>query len=372
MRACRVVTSEMSARILIAAQLQAIDEISWTVVAGDAATVELTGVEHVRVAMRRELSWTDATAMVALFRYFRANRFAFVQTHTPKASMLALPAARIAGHRTIYTMHGALYFRGNRRLANVAGWLFERWCCTWAHVVSMQSLEDTEVLPRVLLCPRRKVRYQGNGIDLERFSRPAPPASPIAPRLPVVLNISRLVSEKGCLDFFTVAEHLAGQARFIHVGPTEADQRDAVKASLIRSLGERGIVEFVGEVEDVRPYLADADLFVLPSYREGIPRACMEAAATGVAVVAYDVRGVREVVAPGLGLLAPRGDTTALIAIVSGLLHDPGRRGAAATACEAWVRSRFDERLVYERLRGIYADVLAHDRSTHAPEEAAV
>ena len=314
-------------------------------------------MEQVRVSMSRELSWTDVASAVALLRYFRANRFAFVQTHTPKASMLALPAARLAGHKTVYTMHGALYFRGNRRLPNIAGWLFERWCCSWAHVVGMQSKEDTEVLPRALICPARKVRYQGNGIDFDRFA-PRPP-SPVDARLPVVLNISRLVSEKGCLDFFNVAERLAGQARFLHVGPTEADQRDAVDPSLIRSLEQRGIVEFVGDVRDVRPYLADADLFVLPSYREGIPRACMEAAAMGVAVVAYDVRGVREVVAPGLGLLAPRGDTTALIGIVSGLLHDPRRRAEAAQACETWVRDRFDERLVYDRLRTIYADLPA-------------
>lgn len=364
--ACRVVTSEISARILIAAQLHALSEFSWTVVAGDAPTVELPGIRHVCIQMRREFAFSDFRSFTTLLRYFRANEFAFVQTHTPKASMLALPAARLAGHRTMYTMHGALCFRGNGRLANLAGWIFERWCCSWAHLVAMQSEEDTTALPRARVCPRRKVRYQGNGIELDRFTPEAPEAPELGPepapppdRLPVILNISRLVKEKGCLDFFALAEHLGGRATFVHVGPTEADQRDAVDPALIADLERRGVVHFVGEVADVRPYLAGADLFVLPSFREGIPRGCMEAAAFGLPIVAYDVRGVREVVPGGHQLLAPRGDQDALAAIVRRLLDDPTERAHAAAACTTHVHNRFDERFVYERLRAIYAELLA-------------
>ena len=384
-RACRVVTSEISARILIAAQLQALDEFRWTVIAGDEMRTSLDGVEQVQITMRRELALADFVSFIRLLRYFRANRFAFIQTHTPKASMLALPAARLAGQRTVYTMHGAMYFRGNGRLANLAGWAFERWCCSWAHVVSMQSAEDTEEMPRVHACPKRKVRYQGNGIDLERFTNVPDSSSasngpsgsngkqpkcmndpcvdlPDSNGLPVVLNISRLVKEKGCLDFFALAERLAGKALFVHVGPQERDQRDAVGAGVIDDLSRRQIVHFVGEVNDVRPYLRAADIFVLPSFREGIPRGCMEAAAMGLAVAAYDVRGVREVVPEGFGLLAPRGDIDALTETVTALLDDPAARQAAAKACGAHVRSTFDERLVYERLRVLYAGLLNPDQ----------
>ena len=353
--ACRVVTTELSTRILLAAQLRAFSErFAWTVVAGDVAKPLGDGITHVCVPMRREPAMSDFRSLRELYRFFRRNRFAFVQTHTPKASMLALPAARLAGHRTIYTMHGALYYRDNSRLGNLAGWAFERWCCSWAHMVLMQSAEDVEVLCRDRVCPTRKARYLGNGIDIERYSTPT--RQDRSRSRPVVLNTSRLVTEKGCLDFFTVAERLVGRADFVHVGPTEHDQSDAVEKDRIEDLRSRGIVRFAGEVDDVRPYLAEADIFVLPSYREGIPRAAMEAAVSGLPVVAYDVRGVREMVPSGHGLLARRGDVDGVVAAVLRLLDDDAARRSAADACRAHVTTLFDERLVYDRLRGVYAE----------------
>ena len=346
----------MSARILLAAQLQALDHIHWTVVSGDPPTHTIAGVEYVCIVMRREPALSDIRSFFALWKWMRSQPFAFVQTHTPKASMLTLPGARLAGHRTLYTMHGSLYFRGNGRKANIAGWVFERWCCSWAHVVAMQSVEDTEVLPKARVCPQHKVRYQGNGIDMDRFALMERAAQP-EHHVPVVLNISRLVVEKGCLDFFELATRLAGRARFVHVGPCETDQSDAIDPHIIERLAADGIVEFVGDVSDVHPYLAQADLFVLPSYREGIPRACMEAAASGLAVVAYDVRGVREVVPAGHQLLAPRGDVATFVRLVQALLDDPAMRAVAAAACTRHVRATFDEQLVYERLRGIYGEL---------------
>ena len=367
-RACRVVTSEISARILLRKQLVALADRPWTIVAGDATVAPIPGAEHLQVTMRREPAWADFRSFLALFRLFRDRRFNFVQTHTPKASLLGLPAARLAGQRTIYTMHGGLYFRDNSRKANVAGWLFERWCCSWAHLVAMQSAEDVEVLVAKRACPKHKARHLGNGIEIDHYR--ADPRNRSPGHRPVVLMIARLVAEKGCLDFFAVAEALADQADFIHVGPTEHDQRDAVAPTRIAQLEARQIVRFVGDVGDVRPYLAEADLFLLPSYREGIPRAAMEAAASGLPVVAYDIRGVREVVAPDHRLLVPRGDIARLIAATQALLANPVKRHEAATACRAHVLDRFDERAVIERLRAIYAEVVAEPARRSAPEPA--
>lgn len=353
--ACRVVTTSLTARVLLANQLRALGEIDWTVVSGDAYDDPPPGVSVEIIPIRREFAASDLRSFSRLLVTFRRHRFAFAQTHTPKASFLGLPAARLAGTRAVYTIHGALYFRGNGRLANVAGWCFERWCCAWAHRVLLQSREDEEVLPRARVCPAAKLTYIGNGIVLDRFVEPVAPAR-IGDR-PVVVMVSRLVREKGCHDFLAVAEALAGKADFVHVGPAEHDQRDALTDEEVARAESSGTVSFVGAVEDVRPWLAAADLVVMPSYREGIPRVVMEAAATGTPVVAYDIRGVREVLDPSLGLTVPRGDRAALTARVEALLADGDRRADLGPRCRAWVLERFSEERVVERLRTLYGEL---------------
>lgn len=352
-RGCRLVTTSMSARVLLAGQLRALDGIDWTVISGDPYPDPPQGVGVRCVPMRRDLALSDLASFVRLWRELRRERFAFVQTHTPKASLLGLPAARLAGATPIYTMHGSLYFSGNGRRRNLAGWVFERWCSAWAARVFLQSREDEGVLPEARICPRRKLRYIGNGIQLERFPATAPS---VPDGLPTVLMISRLVVEKGCRDFFALAAALQGTARFVHVGPIEHDQRDAISADERRQATETGRVEFVGEVADVRPFVTGADIVVLPSYREGIPRAAMEAAAIGRPVVAYDIRGVREVVPRAGGLLVPLGDVAALTDRVRVLLASPEERAELGVACTANVAG-FSELAVVDRLRSAYAEL---------------
>jgi glycosyltransferase involved in cell wall biosynthesis len=346
----------MTARLLLGHQLRALDEVSWSVVTGDAFADAPGGLTVEVVPIRREFALSDVVAFVRLWRYFRREHFDFVQTHTPKASFLGLPAARLSGTTAIYTIHGALFFRDNGRVANVLGWLFERWCCAWADLVLVQSREDEQVLPRARVCSARKIRYVGNGVVLDRFTAPVAPTAPaLASVRPNVLMVSRLVREKGCADFLGLARALHGRAEFVHVGPVERDQRDALTSAEIDAAASD--VSFVGAVDDVRPYLAAADIVVLPSYREGVPRVAMEAAAAGRPVVAYDVRGVREVIDPASGLLVPRGDRVALAAVVRSLLGDPERRAALGRACQTRVLERFSETDVIARLREVYAEL---------------
>lgn len=354
LRGCRVVATSMTARLLLANQLRSISEISWSVVTGDPFEEAPENVRVEVVPIRRELSTSDLQSFFRLWGLFRRRRFDFVQTHTPKPSLLGLPAARLAGSKAVYTIHGALYFADNDRAGNIAGWLFEKWCCTWAHLVLVQSREDERVLPKVRISARHKLRYIGNGVVLDRFTE-AVPAVAARSSKPVVLMVSRLVKEKGCSDFLELARVLADRGSFVHVGPTEDDQRDAISEEEISQASK--YVSFVGAVDDIRPYLAAADIVVLPSYREGIPRVAMEAAAAGKPVVAYDVRGVREVIDPASGLLVPRGDRAALADVVVDLLGDPERRAKLGEACRNRVVEEFSETGVIERLRDVYGEL---------------
>ena len=351
-RGCRVVTTSLTARLLLANQLRSLSDIDWTVVTGDPYDDAPDRVAVEVIPIRREFAFSDFGSFASLWRYLRRQRFDFVQTHTPKASFLGLPAARLAGSPAIYTIHGALYFDGNDRLANALGWCFERWCCTWANRVLVQSREDEQALPAAWICGRGKLEYVGNGIAMDRFLAPVPPA--LQSVRPIVMMVSRLVREKGCADFLGIAASLAGQADFVHVGPFEDDQSDALTEEEVAAASEAGLVTFVGAVDDVRPYLASATVVVLPSYREGIPRVAVEAAAMGRPVAAYDIRGVREVIDPQSGLLAQRGDQLALTAVVADLLAHPDRCVELGDRCRHWVVDRFSEDEVLERLSATY------------------
>jgi glycosyltransferase involved in cell wall biosynthesis len=355
-RGCRVVTTSLTARVLLANQLRSLPDIDWTVLSGDPYDDPVEGVRVAVIPIRREFSLSDLGSFVRLWRYLRRQRFDVVQTHTPKASFLGLPAARLAGSPAVYTIHGSLYFAGNGRLANLLGWCFERWCCWWATDVLVQSREDETVLPRVGICSRRQVHYVGNGIVIDRFLAPVEPA--LVSERPIVLMVSRLVREKGCADFLDLAARLSARADFVHVGPFEHDQSDALSEEEVARATASGTVRFIGGVEDVRPYVASATVLVLPSYREGIPRVTMEAAAMGRPVVAYDIRGVREVIDPETGLLAPRGDLDALTAIVEDLIGDPDRCAELGKRCRDLVTDRFSEDRVIERLRTFYAGMV--------------
>jgi glycosyltransferase involved in cell wall biosynthesis len=130
-----------------------------------------------------------------------------------------------------------------------------------------------------------------------------------------------------------------------------------VDPAVVDRLARSGTVTFAGEVDDVRPYLADADVVLLPSFREGIPRVAMEAAAMARPVVGYDVRGVREVIPLETGLLAPRGDRQALLGVMAGLVEDGARRAERGVQCRDAVTARFSEQNVIERLRQVYAEL---------------
>ena len=346
-------TAALSARLLLAGQLRALSEIEWTVVSGDPYPDAPSNVTSHHIPMSRELASSDLRSFAALRRFFRTHRFSFVQTHTPKAALLALPAARVAGLPTLYTMHGCMFFKENTRVANVLAWVFERWCCAWAGKVLVQSREDAETLPRARICPARKVVHIGNGIDLERFQPAALPWRPGAK--PVVMMVGRLVTEKGCRDFFAVAEALHNQARFVHVGPVEVDQHDAVPAAEVETVSAKGWVEFLGPTDDVVARLREADVVLLPSYREGIPRVAMEAAAMGRPVAGYDIRGMREVIPPAFGLLVRRGDVDQLTRLVRSLVSDADRRATLGEACRDWAAATFSEDAVVQRLRAVYA-----------------
>jgi glycosyltransferase involved in cell wall biosynthesis len=182
-------------------------------------------------------------------------------------------------------------------------------------VVFFQNEDDRALFLSGRLVRDRQARLlPGSGIDLSRFVRAPLPERQQGEQ--VFLLIARLLRDKGVGEFVQAARQLRvrfPRIRFQLLGAAGDENRTAFdRASVERWVGER-IVEYLGETDDVRPFIAQADCVVLPSYREGMPRTLLEAAAMGRPMVASDVPGCRQIVRDGdTGLLCPPRDAEGL------------------------------------------------------------
>ena len=164
------------------------------------------------------------------------------------------------------------------------------------------------------------------------------------------------------LTFDAVAALRASHPRLkvLIIGPEDADKVDATGAAAARARGlGDDVAVFTGLRHDLPPLYAAMDVFVLPSHREGFPRAPMEAAAMGKPVVATNIRGCRETVDDGVtGVLVPLRDATALSKAIVAYLDDADRRRQHGNAGLALAARRFDERLVFARVAACYERLL--------------
>ncbi|HUK87865.1 MAG TPA: glycosyltransferase family 4 protein [Terriglobales bacterium] len=373
MKIAQVATADISIRYLLLDQIQALEEMGHEVTAvcapgPHAEAVRAQGVAVEAVPMARELSpLQDLRSRRALARCFRARGFDVVHTHTPKAGLLGPAAARQARVPVVvHTVHGLLFHDRMSAWRRGLFWLPERYTARHADFLLSQSREDMEVAVRAHICSPEKIAYVGNGIEVGRFAPEGAAAARAQLRRElglsdsdfVVGSVGRLVYEKGFAELFAAAAALAPahpEIKFLIVGPRESEQRDAVPPERIRSLEQAGVVRFAGWQDDLRRWYSAMDLFALPSHREGIPRACMEAACMGVPVVASDIRGCREVVLhEQTGLLTPMRNAGALAEAIARLARDRALAAAMGEQGRRHILENFDARQMLARLRAFY------------------
>lgn len=293
-----------------------------------------------------------------------------VHTHNPKPGVLGRLIGRLHGlDGVVNTVHG-LYAQPEdhwKRRLPVYG--VERVAATCSDAELVQNIEDLETLQRLGVPPDR-LHLLGNGIDLGRFApseatrragRAVAASLGLRRGVPVVGIVGRLVWEKGYQDFFDAIRclRLAGvDCEAVVVGPAEPGKHDAVDEQTIEEMTDLG-VRFLGERHDVVALLSLFDVFVLPSRREGFPRAAMEACAMGVPVVTTNIRGCRQVVLDGVnGLLYEPGESGELAEHLRLLLADPRlRRGMGAAGVDR-AAAEFDQQRVIDRTMAVYRQLL--------------
>jgi glycosyltransferase involved in cell wall biosynthesis len=379
MKVAHITTIDLSLHYLLLNQLRTIQRAGYEVVGISAAGPDVpaltaAGVRHIAVPMTRNFTpGADLRALARLYRVLRRERFTIVHTHNPKPGLLGQLAARLAGVPVVVnTLHG-FYFHDHmpahwRRFYIAVEQIAAR--CS-DHILS-QNREDMATAIRLGICPPAKLTHLGNGIDLTRFSREQiDPAALAALRAalglpaagPVIGFVGRLVAEKGIRELLAAARqvlHERPTARFLIVGPVDQEKPDALTPAVAQEYGVAAACVFTGLRQDMPDLYALMDLFVLPSHREGFPRAPLEASAMGVPCVATDIRGCREAVEPGRnGVLVPLRDPTALARVMLNLLADPAQLRRLGAGGRDLALERFDERRVFERVLDTYGRLLA-------------
>jgi glycosyltransferase involved in cell wall biosynthesis len=324
--------------------------------------LERSGVrfEHIPIAVRSVDLLADIGLLVCLVRKFRQIEPAVVHSFTVKPAIFATLAAWLAGvPRRVVTITGLGHaFTTAGPLVRSAVKILYRVALSRAHVVFFQNRDDKEFfIDQGVVRDSIARMIPGSGVDVDRFAPcPLPCATGAAPRF---LMIARLLREKGVREYIQAAHLVKAEhprATFTLLGGTDPRNPSALPEGEIAALQTSGEVEWVDEVTDVGPFIAAADVVVLPSYREGLPRTLLEGAAMGRALVATDAPGCREIVIHGeTGCLVRVGDASSLAQAMARLCESPHEIAAMGRRARHLVETCYDQRLVNRACLHSYA-----------------
>lgn len=221
-------------------------------------------------------------------------------------------------------------------------------------VAVFQNPDDQQALVDFgAITASRSRRIRGSGVNLNDFSYSPEPGG-----VPVVTFAARLLKDKGVLEFVHAARLLLArgvEARFRLVGDTDAGNPSSVSVDDLDAWIGEGVVEWSGYSSQMADVISVSNLIVLPSYREGLPKILIEAAASGRAVITTDVPGCRDAIEPGVtGLLVPVRTVSELADAIHRLLKDDTARRAMGVAGRAMAEQAFSIESVVDKHLDIY------------------
>jgi glycosyltransferase involved in cell wall biosynthesis len=307
----------------------------------------------------------DLGTLRALVRLYREVRPDLVHLRTIKPVLYGGIAARVAAVPAVVShvtgLGHAFLARGVRAAALRAG-LRPLYRAAFGHrcqrVVFQNGDDRRAMLGMGLLGPGRTAIVRGSGVDPAVFAQVTLPEASGAP---LVVFPARLLWDKGVGDFVAAAGRLRAAgiaARCVLVGDCDAGNRASATRAEVEAWQAAGVIEWWGQRSDMPAVFAASRIVCLPSHWEGLPKALLEAASCGRAIVTADTPGCREVVRDGdNGLLVPARDPAALAAALARLLADPqacrrmGERGRQRVLAEFTV-----ERVTADML-AVYRDL---------------
>ena len=277
-------------------------------------------------------------------------------SYTIKPVIYGSLAARIVGVSNVYSMISGLgYTFGSATVKQQLIGIIVRFLYKQAlrnnRKVFFQNPDDINVFQALQLLPRAEtaVLVNGSGVNIDRFVFDIAKAQPV-----IFLLMARLIWDKGIGQLVEAGRTLKEKypaIRIVLLGPFDTNP-NAITRECVKQWEQEGIIEYLGETRDVRPYLCNSSVYVLPSYYpEGTPRSILEAMAVGRPIITTDTPGCRETVREGInGYLVPPRDSIALAAAMEKFIIEPALITKMGARSREIAEEKYDVRKVNQSM----------------------
>lgn len=334
------------------------------------------GIKVHPIKMTRTISpIEDLLSLVRFYWLCKKYKPTIVHSHTPKAGIVGMCAAKLAGVPIrLHTVAGLPLMEAKGLKRSVLN-LVEKTTYRFATKVypNSKGLYDFIVENKFTSSKKLKVIGNGssNGIDTSHFDPLTVSVDQIT-RLRsehkinendvIFCFVGRLVGDKGInelIQAFTEINTHNNTAKLLLVGPYE-HALDPLEQSTLDAIYENPNIKAVGFQEDIRPFLAISDAFVFPSYREGFPNVVMQAGAMELPAIVTDINGCNEIIQHNHnGIIIPPKDTTALTHAMQQLIDDPTFCQSLAQNARPSITSRYEQQVVWDALLAEYQLLLS-------------
>jgi glycosyltransferase involved in cell wall biosynthesis len=329
-------------------------------------------IPHVRVGFTSAgiNPLVEVSGLAALVRLMRRARPDLVHCASPKGILYGAIAARLAGTPALVLAVSGMGFAftttaESNALRSAIGAIYRLLVhLAYGHPnkrVIVQNQDDrNQLIDAGLAKAAEIVLIPGSGVNLQDLGR-----TPVHAKEQLVLFPARMIVDKGVLDFIEAARLVRKtrpQWRFVMAGAADYRNPANVPREVLEQSQREGVIEWLGHVADMAPWYEQASIVCLPSYyREGLPKALLEAAACHCAVVTADTTGCREAILPGLtGDLVPPRDPEKLAAVLLALIDDRARRESYGLAGRKLAADRFGIEAVVNRTMDLYGELLSN------------
>lgn len=373
----RITTVPMALRYLLPGQMRFMSQNGFEVLMISAGGKELPEVikneqcRHIMVPMTRKITpLQDFICLVKLIRIFRRERPDIVHTHTPKAGLLGMMAARLCGVKTrIHTVAGLplMVEKGSRyRLLK----FIEKLTYSSANHVWPNSHSLMNFILEKKLCHARKVQLIGrgstNGINISRFSKESLDEKTIgmvkdqvrySTQYKYLLCIGRLVVDKGIVELVNVFVQLQKNdpsLRLLLVGGYEPSL-DPLPASTLKEIENNEAIIHISWTDDVAYYMHLADYFVFPSHREGFPNVLLQAGAMGLPIICSHITGNIDIVTNNeTGLIFDCGNEQQMLKMLQYAMAHPQHMKSMAEKLQQLIKENYRQENTWQNILAAY------------------